>query len=62
MSLGDFCFRVNSEGNATHIEFVTKIINGIVYVTESMGRDDGVVERPIDATVGYWKNMERIHS
>jgi hypothetical protein len=55
LKLGDFCFRINEVGNAHHVGVVLRIVDGIPWVTEAEGRDDGVVERPIDADPGYWE-------
>jgi len=60
LRMGDFTVRINDEtGNANHIGIVTRIVNGVPWVTEAMGRDDGVVERAIDASQGYWERFIR---
>jgi len=55
LRLGDFAFRINEDGNAHHIGIVTRFVDGIPWITESKGRDDGVVERSINADPGYWE-------
>lgn len=73
IKLGDWVFRVYKEtvadtpekkghtkGDAYHIGYVVKIIGGVIYVVESMGRDDGVVMRRIDEHEGaYWNAYGR---
>ena len=57
LRIGDFTFRVRSDGNAHHIGIVTKSVNGVLYVTEARGRDYGVIENPIDQLPGYWETF-----
>ena len=48
---GCFVFRKNIKGRAYHIGYV---VDDELNVVESKGRDDGVVKRPINASIGYW--------
>jgi hypothetical protein len=59
LHVGDQAFR-GSAKKKTHIGYVTKIVNGVPYITEAKGRDDGVVERQIDASgSSHWKYFGR---
>lgn len=46
--VGDFAFKINTDGRAYHVGIVTRT----GYVTEAFGRDRGVIERAM--TVGNW--------
>ena len=54
LRLGDFVFRVYSDGDSYHVGVVTRIENGTLYVTEARGRDYGVIETRLDAIPNYW--------
>lgn len=58
---GDFVFRVyasgSRKGSAYHLGIV---VDEDLHVIEAKGRDDGVVERPIDAQAGYWNYFGRL--
>jgi len=54
LQLGDFAFRNYSSGMAHHVGIVTRFVNGVPWITEAKGRDDGVIERSVDADPGYW--------
>lgn len=59
LRLGDLTFRIDSNGKAHHVGIVTKIVDGVRWVTEAEGRDKGVIERKIDAIAGYWEAYGR---
>ena len=51
---GDWVFKVNNDGKATHVGYVT---TKDLQVTEDKGRDDGVVTRPLSE--GAWNAYGR---
>lgn len=54
---GDWVFRMNSAGRATHIGY---IVDEALHVIEAMGRDDGVVKRALNASgAAYWNAYGR---
>lgn len=54
---GDWVFRVNSSGKATHIGYV---VDDNLNVIEAMGRDNGVVKRTLNASgTSYWNAFGR---
>lgn len=53
---GDWVFKTNSRGEATHIGYV---VDDALSVIEAKGRDDGVVKRNIDAKSNYWNAFAR---
>lgn len=57
---GDFVFRVYTsganKGTAYHVGVVVDAEKNII---EAKGRDDGVVERPLNAEAGYWNAFGR---
>lgn len=55
LMIGDWVFRKNKLGRVHHIGYITDRINGVLYVIECKGRDDGVVKRSINASgKTYW--------
>ncbi len=57
LKMGDWVFRVDSSGKATHIGYV---VDTALNVIESKGRDDGVVRRALNASgVSYWNRCGR---
>ncbi len=59
LRVGDQVFR-GSQSKKTHIGYVVEIRNGVPYIIEAMGRDDGVVKRPINSSgSSYWKYCGR---
>lgn len=53
---GDWVFRVDSGGKATHIGYV---VDDTLNVIEAKGRDDGVVKRHVDYERNYWDTFAR---
>ncbi len=54
---GDWVFRTDSSGKATHIGYV---VDSALNVIESKGRDDGVVKRTLNASgTTYWNRCGR---
>ena len=53
---GDWCFRVDSDGDTYHIGYV---VDDAGTVIEAKGRDDGVIASKIDAISGYWTHFGR---
>ncbi len=54
---GDWVFRTDSGGKATHIGYV---VDSALNVIESKGRDDGVVKRALNASgTTYWNRCGR---
>lgn len=61
LRIGDFVFKVNSSGRATHIGYV---VDNELNVIEAKGRDYGVIKRPMDkgwnayGRPPYWTEAE----
>lgn len=45
--VGDLVFKTDSSGTAYHVGVVTRIVNGLPYITEAKGRDYGVIETAV---------------
>ncbi len=59
LRVGDQVFR-GSSSKKTHIGYVVEIRNGVPYIIEAKGRDDGTVKRQINASgSAYWKYCGR---
>ncbi len=57
LKAGDWVFRTDSGGKATHIGYV---VDSALNVIESKGRDDGVVKRALNASgTTYWNRCGR---
>ena len=54
LRVGDFVFKINSSGRATHIGYVA---DTDINVIEALGRDYGVVKRPLSK--GSWNGFGR---
>lgn len=54
LRVGDFVFKINSTGRATHIGYVA---DTDINVIEALGRDAGVVKRPLSK--GNWNGFGR---